>query len=247
MAESDKERAPGMGVDAGGGPVVDPTKNVQALVIAESKRQDDLRLASEKYNEKVAEYVEKVASIKADCAKEIANIRVEYAKEFNALESGRLNAIRQVDVLAVNTAVDRAAAATQALAQTTASNAENIRNAMTTTAAAIATQLANTVSAITDRIGSLEKSSYTGAGRSTMSDPALAEMMLEIKALRQEQSLGAGKTQGLNASWAILIGAAAVIVAILGVASFFRPQVQPVTQYVPQQYQQSLPVQPVKP
>jgi hypothetical protein len=41
--------APGIGVDAQGGPVVDPTENVRQLVLAESKYQDAMRSAEARY------------------------------------------------------------------------------------------------------------------------------------------------------------------------------------------------------
>ncbi|HXE51261.1 MAG TPA: hypothetical protein VN663_22980 [Ramlibacter sp.] len=40
---------PGIGVDARGGQVIDPTENVKALSEAANKRQDDLRTAEGKY------------------------------------------------------------------------------------------------------------------------------------------------------------------------------------------------------
>lgn len=49
------ESGAGMGVDAFGGPAIDPTENVLALVDAESKHRDELRTADNKYQDGMRE------------------------------------------------------------------------------------------------------------------------------------------------------------------------------------------------
>jgi hypothetical protein len=151
---------------------------------------------------------EKFTQAEISHVKAMADLRADHAKEINALESNRLNAIRQVDVLAVNTAADRAAAAIQALAATTTTNAENLRNALNSTASTIATQTANTVSAITERLAALEKSMYEGKGRATVDDPMMLELVREMKSLRESRSESTGKSIGMNQIWGYLVAAA---------------------------------------
>lgn len=188
----------GLGVDYFGGPVVDPTENVIALTEAANKRQDDLRELNNKLFDCKADCLETVSNIRADHAKELRMQEVRWseelekrAKEIRESESNRLNAIRQVDVLAVNTAADRAAAAIQALAATTTANAENLRNALNSTATTIATQTSNTVQQITERLAALEKSSYEGKG----------------------------KGEGIGATWGVLIAVAGVVISLVTVIS----------------------------
>src|ERR1035437_5477136 len=122
----------------------DPTENVNALSEATNRRQDDLRVYLEKYFDAGLEH-----------RKEIDSIRAHHAGEIRRMETERLDSIRQVDVLARNTAADRAADATQALAATTATNAENLRTAMANTAATIAKQVADTATATAKTTGDM--------------------------------------------------------------------------------------------
>ena len=228
----------GLPTDSSGGPTVDPTANVIALSAAANKRQDDLReMNNSRLDSEVAHL------------KEMAHLRAEFDKEIRALESNRLNAIRQVDVLAVNTAADRASAAIQALAAVTVTNADNLRNALNSTATTIAQQTANTVTAITERIAALEKSSYENKGKSGLADPMMVEMVQELKSLRESRSEGigmirvadpiltdmmtelkslresrstvTGKSQGIQATWGTILSVVALIASLIAVGTFF--------------------------
>jgi hypothetical protein len=96
----------------------DPTKNVEELVRAEGRRVDEA-LAHLSF---------------------VAELRDTHAKEMRTSEARRLDAIRQVDVAARTTEAERATAAIEALAKTTAANAETLRSLVTTTATALAAQ-----------------------------------------------------------------------------------------------------------
>jgi len=202
----------GLGVDSNGSPAVDPTANVIALSEASNRRQDDLRiLTKELFDAKISH------------VKEISELRAEHAKEIGASETSRLNAIRQVDAQAVSTAADRAQTAIQALAVTTSANAENLRNALATTATTIAAQTAATVTAITERLAALEKSSYEGKGKAGIFDPMQAEMLAEIKALRVSQSQGTGRVEGVKdfrdyVGWGI-----AALLGLVALAQYLKP------------------------
>jgi hypothetical protein len=152
-----------MGIDDSGGSVVDPTENVKALQLASAARQDDLR----DLNDRRIDAEIRVLKTEVNCIENIAVLRAEHAKEIRILESDRLEKIRQVDVLAGNTAADRALIAIQTLATSQAAAAETLRSMVTTTATTIAAQTSDTVSQITERIAALEKSSYEGAGKGT--------------------------------------------------------------------------------
>lgn len=198
----------GLAVDKQGNPVVDPTENVIALTEAGNKRQDDLRCAQDKYMEARIKHVEK-----------ISKLRAEHSKEMRELESGRLNAIRQVDVTAVKTEADRSLQAIQALAATTATNAETLRTALTNTATTIAKQTSDTVGQLIERIAALEKSSYEGVGKSRVADPQLAQFMTDMKGILAMQEKGQGKSEGAGSAigWVIAgIGVFATIVGLVG-------------------------------
>jgi rubrerythrin len=188
----------------------DPTSNVLALVEAAVTRLDDLR---ETTNQRLDAEIGHV--------KELSDLRAAHASEIRALESERLDKIREVDMLARNTATDRASEAIAALAQTTAQNAENIRNTVTTTADAIAKQTNNTVIAITDRIAALEKSQYESLGRQAVSDPALGELAAQVKALVASQASGRGREAGVSMTVAVIIGGVGFAVSVVSLVAFF--------------------------
>jgi hypothetical protein len=191
----------GMGVDAHGGPVIDPTKNVLDLVEAAVKRLDDMtELRAALTSEKILRLEREQALIVT-----MADLRASHQKDLDTLESRRLDAMRSVDQLAVKTEADRSALAISALAAAAATTAETLRSAVNTSATNLATQLTNTVNAITERIASLEKSSYTGLGKQAVVDPQLTEMLAEMRSVRNAQAQGAGKSEGFDKSWGIVL------------------------------------------
>ena len=186
--------------------IPDPTQNVIMFVKAEVRRLDDLMTAHGKAD--AAEHAH---------LKEVAELRAIHSKELRESESDRLDKIRQGDVLAVSTAADKAAAAIQSLAVTTAANADNLRSSVENTAQMIARQTSETVGAITERLAALEKSNYEGVGRQRVSDPQIADLLSEVKGLRDSRSLGAGKNAGISAVYGWITAA---IVAGVAIADF---------------------------
>jgi hypothetical protein len=87
----------------------DPTKNVESLVAAAMLRQDDLRKAESVH------------------VREIMILRSEYDKELRAAETNRIDAIRAVDVGAVQRAAEVQAAQAGALAAQVVATADAFR------------------------------------------------------------------------------------------------------------------------
>jgi hypothetical protein len=199
----------GLGIDADGGPVIDPTQNVLDLVHAAINRQDDLREAHDRLNAEGINH-----------QKELSELRAKHSRDLSVKESSRLDAIRQVDQLAVTRAAEQTLTAVNALASSQAREAETLRNSLTSTAAALATQNADTVKQISDRISSLERSSYEGKGKQAVADPMLAELVAEMKNLRESRANVTGKSQGISAAWAALLGVVVLITGLIGVATF---------------------------
>lgn len=201
---------PGIGVDAKGNAVVDPTANVIALNEASDRRQDDLRVSTEKTIEIQFQHVE-----------EMAQLRDAHAKEIRELESRRLDAIRQVDVTATATAADRAASAIETLAKQTTADRETLRTAVDSSARALASQNSETVAQLVGRITALELAISRTTGKEAVSDPMLSQMVTELKALRTEMSTSTGKTEGVDKTWAMILalagaGGGAGLMALLG-------------------------------
>lgn len=239
----------GLGVDIHGGPVVDPTKNVLDLVTAAVTRLDDMTaLRAELSNEK-ARSLRREAKWQA----KVGALRANHQTALDALEAKRLDAIRQVDQLAVKTEADRSAAAITALATSAATTAETLRNAVNTSATNLATQLTNTVNSITERIASLEKLSYTGQGRQAVVDPQMTDISMELRKLVAVNASHTGKVEGVDTTWKLLIAGVGLIATLsaLGVFTRSAPAVQPVSTAPPQIYYQPaapgtlLPTQPM--
>lgn len=110
------EHVPGPGVDSTGQPVIDPTRNVLDLVAAAIQRQDDLR-----------------ESQAAGLRREVT-LRAEYDEKLRKAESARIDAIRAVDVGAVQRAAEVSTQQATTLAAQVALSAEAVR---TTLAAAM--------------------------------------------------------------------------------------------------------------
>jgi protein-tyrosine-phosphatase len=147
---------PGRGVDAGGDPVVDPTQNVLDLVEAAIRRQDDLRVAE-------ARHVREVVSLQAT----IAEIREGYSREIRESEAARLDAIRAVDVGAVNRAAEVAATQAQTLAAQVATSAETLRTQVAAAASAATIALAAALEPVQKDIADLRRAQYEAQGQKT--------------------------------------------------------------------------------
>lgn len=156
---------PGVGVDAYGGGIVDPTKNVLDLVGAAVERLNDLALALEKHVTQLdrrqddlridtresffrevtgaRQFEEALREAETRRLNEIAALDRAYAKEIRDNEKQRIDDIRAVDVGAVGKASEVAAAAASQLAQTLSATAEVQRTALASTVAPILATLEN--------------------------------------------------------------------------------------------------------
>ena len=142
---------PGPGVDAEGRPVIDPTQNVLDLVEAAIKRQDDLRNAESRH------------------MREISELRAQYDRELREAESARIDAIRAVDVGAVNRAADVAAAQAETLRIQVATSAETLRTQVAASATAAAVALGNALDPLQTAIADLRRAQYEAQGVRTQS------------------------------------------------------------------------------
>ena len=174
----------GHAVDFMGGPVIDPTANVLALVEAANRRQDDLREMNNARIDAELRHEEQIGELRARHQEFVDLLRARHQEAIDALESKRLDAVRNVDQLAAKTEADRAASAVTALATAGTTTAVTLRSTVDTSAQALATQFANTVTTLTERIAALEKSSYTGQGKQAVVDPQVTEMLVEMRAIR---------------------------------------------------------------
>jgi hypothetical protein len=155
MAKRKQTQAPtGVGTDASGGPLVDPTQNVKDLTEAANIRQDDLRRET---NKRIDEALLHLTTV--------VNLHAKHQKALRKAEAARLDSIRQVDREEGNKAVAAAQTAIATLAASNLTTAETLRTQVATTAQAAATSLANSMGEVNKRLSALELSSSAGSGR----------------------------------------------------------------------------------
>jgi hypothetical protein len=186
----------GLGVDASGEPVIDPTKNVIALTEAANKRQDDLRrLTRELYDRDIAHL------------KEIVGLHSHYQDRVSQAEQGRIDSIRQVDREEVKQMRLEAQSAIKALADTTLTMADTLRNQNQATATTLAKSQQDQWSEMNKRLSALELGSSEGRGQKTVETPLIAELVQEVKALRGTSSQGSKNMVGyISIGLSILLG-----------------------------------------
>lgn len=131
-----EQRPTGLGIDAAGGPVVDPTENVKQLVIAETRRQDDLR------------------EMESAHAREIMDLRARYDDKLREAEAKRIDAIRAVDVAAVNRAAEVSSTVAATLAAQVATTAETLRATLAAALEPIIKDIADLRRAQYEQVGS---------------------------------------------------------------------------------------------
>lgn len=151
---------PGIGVDAHGGGVIDPTSNVLALVEAAVTRQDDLREAG-------AARLNQITELRAEHNAELIRLRSEYDDKLRAAEALRINAIRAVDVDAVQRAAEVVATQQLALQAQVTASAETVRAAAAAAAVAVSDTLTRITEPIIKDIADLRRSQYEGVGQKT--------------------------------------------------------------------------------
>lgn len=140
---------PAAATDARGNAVPDPTANVLALVAAAVRRQDDLRTAESRH------------------VREVATLRAEYAADLRHAETERINAIRAVDVAAVQQASQVSATQASTLAAQVATSAETLRTQVAAAATAATVALAAALEPIQKDIADLRRAQYEAQGQKT--------------------------------------------------------------------------------
>lgn len=201
--------SPGLPIDSGGNPTVDPTENVKALTEAANMRQDDLREASDKYNAAQINHV-----------KEIQDLHMKYKQLLTRAEAKRIDAIRAVDVNAVAIASERATQQAAVLANSVTSSADTLRNLVASTATNIAEQLKQIVDSFNVRISAVERAQYEGQGKGSVVDPQMAMLVEEVKKLSTVAHTSSGKSSGMKDAWALIIAAIAILFSLL---QYFKP------------------------
>lgn len=194
---------------------VEPSENVKALSEASNKRQDDLRMATEKLLQVQLDALERLAVLRAEHAKEMAQVRADHYERLAVAEAKRIDAIRAVDVNAVAVASTRATDQATVLAAQVTQSAETIRTALAGSQAAADARLQQLSQTLSARLTTLEQGSYQQAGAKTFQDPAFVDLLKEVRSLSASRSAVGGASDFIG--WIF-----AAIAAIAAGAMFMR-------------------------
>lgn len=206
---------PGLGIDAYGGAVIDPTENVKDLMeasITSLSREAALqeKLVDEKIKRMEREWIHQA---------HVAELRAAHAKETRAHDTDRWEKTRTIDMANAREAAAQVLAALNNNSATQERTAQTLRDQVASTAQATQQAQAALFNPLADRVSSLEKSSYTGAGRQAVSDPQMDRLTLLVEQLATNQSRVQGTKEGMGDGAKIglaLIGLVATGVSILG-------------------------------
>lgn len=140
--------------------IIDPTQNVKDLTEAAVKRLDDLRETDSGHQVTLLQTI--VRNLE-----NTATLRADYDEKLRDAESKRIDAIRAVDVGAVQRAAEVSAAQAQTLAVQVATSAETLRTQVAAAAIASATALAAALDPIQKDIADLRRAQYEAQGQKT--------------------------------------------------------------------------------
>jgi hypothetical protein len=194
----------GLAVDKLGATAVDPTMAVRELVIAAGRRLDDLREASDKLNNERAAHI-----------KELVELRSAHEKELRVADAGRSEAIRGVDREDVSKTAASAQRAIEALAKQTTDLANTLQKTLQDTAVAVEQRQSAYATDVNKRLSALELTSSERQGKQGVSDPMMTEIAGEVRAMREAQSAGAGKTEGISSVGGVAITIAIIVTALI--------------------------------
>lgn len=213
---------PGPGVDAQGRAVSDPSENVKALNEATVQRLDDLRVAEARKHKSDLRHLEAMASLRA-----------QHERELRDAEAKRIDAIRLVDVQAVQRAAEEQRVAASTLATQVAVSAETLRTQVASTASASRAEFINALEPMTKAIEELRRAQYETQGQkaqvveSRESAGDVAPLYAAIARLEAAAQRGEGgqaqvvERRGANAAVYAAVGFGITILFLLiGVATF---------------------------
>lgn len=156
MSENYPSGSPGPSTDRHNDPVIDPTANVLRDIASERRRYDDLFEIESKWRDKEAQWRDKESELRA-----------QHTKDMRQAETDRIDAIRAVDVGAVQRAAEVQAQQAEALRQSQVETAEALRQQVATTAIAFEAKLDAKTDPLQKRIDDLSRAQYEAQGQKT--------------------------------------------------------------------------------
>jgi hypothetical protein len=215
-----KQNGSGRGVDSSGGPVIDPTENVLALVQVEKEHAQELRAADQRLNEELRQ-----ADYRLNRA--VFEGEVRYQDGMRNAESRRQN-----DIITLKQTYDDKVSAILTAQVTTTSDListqlDKVTDNLSKQISAAADQARTLMGTLSDRIGTLEQSRWEVAGRASVQDPATAAALKKlnstINGLGTSRDEGRGATVGADRMWVVV----AIVIAGIAAAAALYPHISP--------------------
>lgn len=200
--------SPGIGVDAFGGQVIDPTRNVLDLVAAAINRQDDLNGLREKLYNAQMHGLEKLLDERRMYQQYIAEAHERHDALMHSTED----------------------ATTKLWMEQSGRDRELIRASVGEVRTQMATQMAASERAISERIAVVERKQYQSEGESRVADPQMDQLARDVRALIAGGDRSTGKEQGVRISMSVVGLIAAVAAALGGLIAPHLSSPQPVQQ-----------------
>ncbi len=205
-----EEQRPGIAVDAQGGQIIDPSKNVEDVVRELKLALAEFRVSDQRLFE---------ARIRAAEAQFLSTLREHEKYQNFARAAGEKYeaAARHAETLRVNE-----------LASTRKEYENTIRDMLAksveTTSTLVSTQLVQIQATFDKRVSQLEAYQFTQAGKSSVADPALnsalTSMASSIHSLSKSDDTAGGRREGITSMGAIVLGAAGLISVGIAAATF---------------------------
>lgn len=180
----------GLGIDALGEPVVDPTENVLSLVDVQKEHQKELRAADTKYQDDMRRVAD-------DNRREIAAVKQFYDQKIS-------------DILTVQVKTTSELISTQLDKVTT-----SLSNQINGLTKATSDQITALTATLSERIGQLERFRWEVGGKTSVSDPATADALTKMAIAVQNLTMAKDKTEGQGIGQREVIAWIAATVAVL--------------------------------
>jgi hypothetical protein len=133
------------------------------------ERQRELRLQAESYENRLRKQAVVLSEVRAEGVEKTASLRAKYEEKISKKESLRIDAIRSVDVGAVNRSAEVSATQALTLATQVATSAETLRTQVAAAASAQTIALAAALEPIQKDIADLRRVQYEQQGQKSAS------------------------------------------------------------------------------
>jgi hypothetical protein len=225
----------GIGVDASGAPVVDPTENVLALVQVEKEHAQELRAADKEAHAAI------IAAIKEGAQQRLESER-RFQDGMRAAESKRIDDLAEIKRFYDDKISVILTTQVTTTSELISGQLEKVTTSLSNQITTAANQAAGLLNTLSDRTGRLEQRSYESSGRTSVSDPAtnaaLQAMAESVRKLSETRSEGKGALASGERMWGLI----AIIIAAIAALGAFWPHIspsrlEPVYQAAPPVYQ----------